>query len=200
MFFKLNLYHHPKSIVCIRIHLWYWTFTGFDKYVVTSIHLCSFIHNNFCALLNEPLTKLNQTLIRCNWIKSNSLKWVKNSHGGMSVCVETQRRERLPCFVRWVWRASGGRLSRGVCGIICPHSIDFFSILWNLCPVTFLFSLSSFHFLSSKVQIHLQCRWCRKCGFDPRFGKIPWRSVWQATPVFLPGESHGQRSLVGCSP
>ena len=31
-------------------------------------------------------------------------------------------------------------------------------------------------------------------------GKIPWRRAWQPTPVFLPGESHGQRSLVGYSP
>ena len=30
--------------------------------------------------------------------------------------------------------------------------------------------------------------------------KIPWRRTWQPTPVFLPGESHGQRSLVGYSP
>ena len=29
-------------------------------------------------------------------------------------------------------------------------------------------------------------------------GKIPWRRKWQATPVFLPGEFHGQRSLLGC--
>ena len=28
----------------------------------------------------------------------------------------------------------------------------------------------------------------------------PWRRAWQLTPVFLPGESHGQRSLVGYSP
>ena len=34
----------------------------------------------------------------------------------------------------------------------------------------------------------------------PRFRKIPWRREWQPTPVFLPGESHGQRSLVGYSP
>ena len=27
-----------------------------------------------------------------------------------------------------------------------------------------------------------------------------WGRKWQSTPVFLPGESHGQRSLVGCSP
>ena len=30
--------------------------------------------------------------------------------------------------------------------------------------------------------------------------KIPWRRKWQPTPAFLPGESHGQRSLVGYSP
>ena len=34
-------------------------------------------------------------------------------------------------------------------------------------------------------------------GFNPWVGKIPWRRAWQPTPVFLPGESHGQRSLVG---
>ena len=37
-------------------------------------------------------------------------------------------------------------------------------------------------------------------GFDPRIGKIPWRRQWQPTPVFLPREFHGQRSLVGYSP
>ena len=31
-------------------------------------------------------------------------------------------------------------------------------------------------------------------------GKIPWRRAWQPIPVFLPGPSHGQRSLVGYSP
>ena len=31
-------------------------------------------------------------------------------------------------------------------------------------------------------------------------GKISWRREWQSTPVFLPGESHGQRSLAGYSP
>ena len=36
--------------------------------------------------------------------------------------------------------------------------------------------------------------------FDPWVGKIPWRRKRQPTPVFLPGESHGQRSLAGYSP
>ena len=35
---------------------------------------------------------------------------------------------------------------------------------------------------------------------DPWDGKIPWRRKWQSTSVFLPGKSHGQRSLGGYSP
>ena len=31
-------------------------------------------------------------------------------------------------------------------------------------------------------------------------GSIPWRRAWPPTPEFLPGESHGQRSLMGCNP
>ena len=38
---------------------------------------------------------------------------------------------------------------------------------------------------------------CRRRGFDPWVGKIPWRKKWQPMPVLLPGKSHGQRSLVG---
>ena len=44
------------------------------------------------------------------------------------------------------------------------------------------------------------CLPCRRPGFDPWVGKIPWRRKWQPTPVFLPGEPHGKRNLVGCSP
>ena len=45
-----------------------------------------------------------------------------------------------------------------------------------------------------------QCRRRRRLGFDPWVGKIPWRRKRQPTPVFLPGEFYGQRSLVGYSP
>ena len=36
-------------------------------------------------------------------------------------------------------------------------------------------------------------------GSIPGSGRSPWRRKWQLTPVFLPGESHGQRNLVGYS-
>ena len=41
---------------------------------------------------------------------------------------------------------------------------------------------------------------CRRPGFDTWVGKIPWRRKCQPTAIFLPGKSHGQRSLAGYSP
>ena len=45
------------------------------------------------------------------------------------------------------------------------------------------------------------CQWRRfkRLQFNPCVGKIPWRRKWQPIPVFLPGKSHGQRSLVSYS-
>ena len=45
-----------------------------------------------------------------------------------------------------------------------------------------------------------QCRRSRRHGFDPWVGKISWSRKWQSTPVFLPGKSHGQKSLASYSP
>ena len=65
----------------------------------------------------------------------------------------------------------------------------------------------AFPFLSSgfpggaggKAPAH-QCRRCESHGFYPWIREIPWRRAWQSAPVFLPGESHGQKSLAGYSP
>ena len=43
----------------------------------------------------------------------------------------------------------------------------------------------------SRVRVRVRSSWV---------GKIPWRRKWQPTPVFLPGKSHGHRSLAGYSP
>ena len=45
-----------------------------------------------------------------------------------------------------------------------------------------------------------QGRRCQRWGLHPWVGNILWRRKWEPTPVLLPGESHGQRSLVGYSP
>ena len=42
-----------------------------------------------------------------------------------------------------------------------------------------------------------QFRRSKRHWFHPWVGKIPWRRAWQLTPIFFPGEPHGQRSLAG---
>ena len=70
--------------------------------------------------------------------------------------------------------------------------------LWsrNHCALFRLLSLRAFGWLRGKESA---CQ-CRRHSFNPRVRKIPWRREWQPTPVFLPQEFHGQKSLAGYSP
>ena len=77
-----------------------------------------------------------------------------------------------PCAMQWV-----------------PTSYLFHT--WSCINV---YALLSFHFTLSFPYC------CGRPGFNPWVGKISWRRKWQPTPVLLPGESHGGRSLVGYSP
>ena len=49
-------------------------------------------------------------------------------------------------------------------------------------------------------RIRLQCWSQKRCSFDSWVRKIPWKRAWQPTPIFLPRESYGQRSLASYSP
>ena len=53
-------------------------------------------------------------------------------------------------------------------------------------------------FLVAQRVKNLPAMWAT--GFDPWIGKIPWRREWLPTPVFWPGEFHGQRRLEGYGP
>ena len=63
-----------------------------------------------------------------------------------------------------------------------------------------LYIFLGFQGYASDKNYACQCRRHKRCGFDPWVRKIPWRREWQTTSVFLPGESQGQRSLVGYGP
>jgi len=56
------------------------------------------------------------------------------------------------------------------------------------------------YFLKEGAYCTISSLQCKRLSFNPWVGKISWSRKWQPTPVFLPGESHGQRSLVGYSP
>ena len=66
------------------------------------------------------------------------------------------------------------------------------------CVLPFSSCLQSFP--ASGKEPACQFRRHKRRRFDPWVGKIPWRRKWQPTPVFMPGKSHGLRSLVGYSP
>ena len=53
---------------------------------------------------------------------------------------------------------------------------------------------------TSRKESAWQCRRHKRREFNPWVGILPWRREWQPTLAFLPGESHGQRNLVGYTP
>ena len=58
----------------------------------------------------------------------------------------------------------------------------------------------SFSFFASSSEVKASVCNAGDLGSIPGSGRFPWRRKWQPTPVLLPGESHGRRSLVGYSP
>ena len=87
---------------------------------------------------------------------------------------------------------AGFRKGRGTRDQIA--NIHWIIVLWSLVPLPLGFPGST-----SGKEPACQCRRYKRCGFEPWVRKIPWRRAWQPIPVFLPGESLGQRSLVGYS-
>ena len=76
-----------------------------------------------------------------------------------------------------------------------------FLILWKLVEILgFSLGLLQLPRWCSGKEPICQCRRCKRIGLDPCAGKIPWRRKWEPIPIFLPGQSHGQRSLEGYSP
>ena len=92
---------------------------------------------------------------------------------------------------------------------IAPFLVSIFHVCVCVCVYIYIYSL--FMILIS-IYIQLTLFWgcpggsnesackCRRHRFGPWVEKIPWGREWQHTPVLLPGKSHRQRSLAGCSP
>ena len=59
------------------------------------------------------------------------------------------------------------------------------------------YSVSCFFPSGSAIKNPPAMQEMRRYRLNPWVGKIPWRGAWQPTPVFLPGEFHGQKSLAG---
>ena len=67
-------------------------------------------------------------------------------------------------------------------------------------PTLFLISICVCVYIDCRASLVAQMAKNPPAMQETQVGKIPWRREWQLTPVFLLGESHGQRSLTGYSP
>ena len=74
-----------------------------------------------------------------------------------------------------------------VCVCVCAHM--------HMCVLVCMYSVQVG---ATGKEPACHCKGHKRCRFNPWVGKIPWRA-WLHTPVFLPGELHGPRSLVGYS-
>ena len=116
---------------------------------------------------------------------------------------------------RWVRALVRGRDERSTEGLVltgpsagqCPGStlgLVFWQASWG--GLIAVCSLLGLHHFTRILELPRWCSGkestcpCRRRRFDLRSGNIPWRRKWQPTPVFLPGESHGQICLASYSP
>ena len=119
----------------------------------------------------------------------------------------------MSCLRRICWNLSTLHIHRVIVVLLSswsPSNICFLHFerykFWNWNNLLVRWTLSSC-ILNTGISMWLSgkespCQWrkSRRHGFEPWVRKISWSRKWQPTPVFLPGESHGQRSLVGYSP
>ena len=101
-------------------------------------------------------------------------------------------------FVHWYW--SGAKVITSLCFLILKmrvnNNADLLSLLRQLNDLMHVKASQVVLAVKKKKNSPANSRDKRR-RFDPWVGKIAWRKAWQPTPVFLPGESHGWRSLVG---
>ena len=100
---------------------------------------------------------------------------------------------------------SGGRCAG--CGAAWLGMSLGLTIIYQVCDLGETLRLLSFSFLiyemgpkmtptvsgASDKEPTYQRKRLKRCRFDPWVQKLPWRRAWQPSPVFLPGESQGQR-------
>ena len=72
--------------------------------------------------------------------------------------------------------------------VVSWHSLVFFAACHGFNKTVWQFPMD-FPGVASGKEPTYQCRRHKRCRLDPWVGKIPWRTPWQPTPVFLPGES-----------
>ena len=84
---------------------------------------------------------------------------------------------------------------------ICNH-MCVYKVINDTTMYTYVYTYTTLRYVWSFLvaQIVKNLPAMQETRVDPLVGKIPWRRQWQSSPIFLPGEFHGQRNLAGYSP
>ena len=127
-------------------------------------------------------------LSRSGWWRACGLGSLMTFSGSQAAC--TALHPQLPSQTSWVFPY--GILVR-IFSHIKEKSFDFIGLLR-------LILKSEKELIRIRLSNKTVCLQCRRPGFCPWVEKISWRREWLPTPVSLPGEFHGQRSLAGNSP
>ena len=145
-----------------------------------------------------------------HWLNGRESEWtpgVGDGQGGLACCSSWGRKESdmteqlnwTECFIRVSLIKSSSHLIIIAWLVVSLFHLDYEFLKGRHRNILFISPVSRIGaswWLSSKEST---CQ-CRRHKFDPWVGNIPWRRKWQLTPVFLPGESQGQRNLASYSP
>ena len=143
-----------------------------------------------CGFLEAPARTAEAPL---TWLSILPRIWWRNFRESLSQLSAHPRSGPLGSVIRRNFNFFFFQIPQGYCDIYNRHIF----VSYNPAEVKVIIISLTF-----KVWL----RWSRICPqgrrieFNPWVRKIPWRRAWQPTPVFLLGEPHGQRSLVGYSP
>ena len=156
--------------------------------------------SNLCTQLSKSLSyRREKGFMVCSWPKD---KW-----DNITVMVKDHLRQTtlvsFKCTAKWFSFLCSGGQGNLTCCSPCVHSqtqlSNWMTIYMYMCVYTHTHT-RGFPGHTSGNKPACQCRRHKRQGVYSWVGKIPWRRAWQPNPAFLPGESHGQRSLAGYSP
>ena len=150
--------------------------------------------------LGQPCSLPSGLLLKCGWLWEGDIKGTGPSKH-QRLCryflphrTPVQHWERRGLGMRGPgWLPKRTHLPKIICHFL-PSPLSSFSVILDVWPI-----LPGSRWLRGKESAS-QCKTLKRWGFNPWAGKDSWRKKWQPTPLFLPREPHGQRSLVGYSP
>ena len=202
-----QVHHLPYCIIaCVCVWVWFYT-RGEEQKRLESCFICLYIHpkgdqswvcigrtdveaeNNTLATWCEELTHLKRP-----WCWERLKAGGEGDHRGWDGWIAS------PTRWTWVWVNSESWWWTGRPGMLRFMGLQRAGHDWAAELNWTELLNTGFPGCASGKEPACQCRRHKRCRFDPWVRKIPWRRAWQPTPVFLPGESHGQRSLVGYGP